>query len=53
MALDDKQITTILACMFIFILFQFIMTFHFYFQLRNKQGPPGPKGDRGPRGFKG
>jgi hypothetical protein len=52
MALNLEQLTQIVTYLSIFLVFQFIMTFHFYFQLRNKRGPPGPKGDRGHRGFK-
>ena len=52
MALTIEQISQILTFMFIFMVFQFIMTFHFYFQIRNKMGPRGPKGARGARGSK-
>lgn len=50
MALTIPQITQVLTFMLIFMVFQFIMTFHFYFQIRNKVGPRGPKGERGARG---
>uniref|UniRef100_A0A6C0B5X7 Uncharacterized protein n=1 Tax=viral metagenome TaxID=1070528 RepID=A0A6C0B5X7_9ZZZZ len=50
MALDNQQLTMALTYISIFLVFQFIMTFHFYFQLRNKRGPPGPKGERGRAG---